>query len=177
MTDIDELFADEVEVPPSVASNPRLLQVIGSLVVVGLIIGAIAVVIVSGISSIAAGGGNAVCGTSRSCSDLSLDEVRTLTAIDLPAGSEILESAYTETDQFSTLTATVLLPDGEDDPFVGTGYGPISAPSIEWPIGDLHVVEFYGATGEQGAVEAEGVFTINDRIRGVVLVQITRTLD
>ena len=177
MSDVDDLFSDEVDVAPSTASNPRLPQVIGVLVAAGILVALVVVIVVSGLSSISAGRGNAICGGEAVCSDLSLDEVRSLTAIDLPAGSEVVESSYQETDDLITVTAQVLLPDGADDPFEGTGYGTIPAPSLNWKLADLSVLAFYGATGEEGALNAEAVHAINDRVREVVLVQITRALD
>lgn len=176
MTDIDDLFADEVEVAPSVAANPRLLQVIGSLVVVGVLIAVGVIVVVSALSSITARGG-AVCGGAASCTGLSVEQVRALTAIGLPDGSDVLESSYTETDELITVTARVQLPEGAADPFEGTGYGPISSPRLDWPLDGLSVLEFYGATGEQGTLNAEAVFAVDDRLREIVLVQITRALD
>jgi len=176
MSELDDLLSEEVEVAPSRAANPRLLQVIGALVVLGLIVGAVIAVVVSGLSSIA-GQRAPLCGGAAVCNDLSLDEVRSLTAIDLPAGSEVVESSYEETDDLITVTARLLLPDGAADPFDGTGYGPIATPIRDWPIDDLTVLAFYAATGEQGTLNAEGVFAVDDRVREVVLVQVTRTLD
>jgi hypothetical protein len=175
MSELDDLFSEEVEVTPSVAANPRLLQVIAALVVLGLLVGTVIAVIVSGLSSVTARG-PALCGAAV-CNDLSLDEVRSLTAIDLPDGSTVVESSYEETDDLITVTARVLLPDGAPDPFDGTGYGPISSPRLDWPLDDLTVLTFYAATGEQGALNAEAVFAVDDRAREVVLVQITRTFD
>ena len=175
MSELDDLLSEEVEVAPSRAANPRLFQVIGALVVLGLLVGAVIVVVVSGLSSIA-GQRAPLCGGAAVCTDLSLDEVRSLTAIDLPAGSEVVESSYAETDDLITVTARVLLPDGAADPFEGTGYGPISTPQADWPLDDLTVLAFYAATGEQGTLNAEGVFALDDRVREVVLVQVTRTL-
>jgi hypothetical protein len=176
--ELDDLFAEEVEVAPSVAASPRLLQVVISLVVVGLLVGAAVIVVVSGLSSVTGvRGGSAVCGGAASCADLSLDQVRSLTAIDLPADSDVVESSYEQTDHLITMTATVWLPDGAADPFDGTGYGQISSPGVDWPIDDLTVLAFYGATGEQGTLNAEAVFAVDDRVREVVLVQVTRTLD
>ena len=176
MSELDDLLSEEVEVAPSTAANPRLLQVIGALVVLGLLVGTVIVVVVSSLSSIAAQRAP-LCDGAAVCNELSLDEVRSLTAIDLPAGSEVVESSYAETDDLITVTARVLLPDGAADPFEGTGYGPISTPSLDWPIDDLTVLAFYAATGEQGTLNAEGVFAVDDRVREVVLVQVTRALD
>lgn len=177
MTDLDDLLADEVEVAPSLAANPRLVQVIASLVVVGLLLGAVVVIVVSGLSSVAAGRSGAPCGGATACSDLTLDQVRSLTAVNLPAGSDIIESSYSETDDLITVTARVQLPEGAADPFDGTGYGPTSTPRLDWPLDGLSVLEFYGATGEEGALSAEAVFAVDDRLHEVVLVQITRALD
>ena len=175
MSELDDLFSQEVEVAPSVAANPRLAQVIAALVVLGLLVGTVIVIVVSGLSSVT-GRGAALCGDAV-CNDLSLDEVRSLTAIDLPDGSDVLESSYEETDDLITVTARVLLPDGAPDPFEGTGYGPISTPRLDWPLDDLTVLAFYAATGEAGALNAEAVFAVDDRVREVVLVQVTRTFD
>jgi hypothetical protein len=177
MSDVDDLFSAEVDVAPSTASNPRLPQVIGALVVAGILLAVVVIVVVTGLSSISTGRGNAICGGEAVCSDLTLDEVRALTAIDLPAGSEVVESSYQETDDLITVTAEVLLPNGADDPFEGTGYGTISTPSLNWKLADLTVLAFYGATGEEGTLNAEAVHAVNDRVREVVLVQITRALD
>lgn len=176
-TEIDDLFATEVEVGPSTASNPRLLQVIGALVVVGVVVGAAITVVVAGLSSITVQRGDGVCGGAAACTDLSLDEVRSLTAINLPDGSDVIESAYTATDDHVTVTARVLLPVGADDPFTGTGYGPISMPHLEWPTENLTVLDYFGASGEEGSLRAEAVYAVDDRMREVVLVQITRTFE
>ena len=177
MSELDDLLSEEVEVAPSVGANPRLAQVIGALVLLGLLVGAVIVVVVSGLSAITGARSAALCGGAAVCNDLTLDEVRSLTAIDLPAGTEVVESSYQETDDLITVTARLLLPDGASDPFEGTGYGAISTPRLDWSVDDLTVLGFYAATGEQGTLNAEGVFAVDDRVREVVLVQVTRTFD
>lgn len=178
-SELDDIFSREVDVAPSIAANPRLLQVVGALVVAGLLIGVLVIVVVTGLSSIVAkpvGPGSVVCGGAAVCSDLSLEQVRSLTAISLPAGSEVRSSSYAETDDIITVTAEVLLPDGAADPFMGTGYGAIGSPNLDWPTDDLTVLNYYAATGEQGTLNAEAVLAIDDRVREVVLVQVTRVL-
>ena len=172
--EIDELFADPVEVEPSMAASPRLPQVIVALVALGILIAIAVVIVVSGLSAVKGGSANAVCGSAAACSNLSLDQVRSLTAINLPDGSVVLDSSYEETDDQITVTARVALADGSDDPFAGTGYGTIATPALDWPVDDLAVLAYYGASGEQGTLNAEAVYAIDDQVRQIVLVQVAR---
>lgn len=51
--DLEDLFADEVEVEPSIADNPRALQVVVSLVITGLLVGILVSVILAGLAQVA----------------------------------------------------------------------------------------------------------------------------
>ena len=50
--DLDELFANEVDVDPSLGANPRVIQVVVALVVAGLLIGLLVSVIVAGLAQV-----------------------------------------------------------------------------------------------------------------------------
>lgn len=174
-SELDELFANEVEVGPSAGANPRVVQVIAGLLVVGVLVGILASVIISGLSTVRVKHDpEAVdCGAAI-CKDLTLEQVRTLTGIDLPPDTEVVASRYAETDDLITVTAEVALPDGAENPFEGTNYAAIDTPSQDWRVDDLEVFGYYAASGENGALNAEAVFALNDHLRVVVLVRVAR---
>ena len=110
-TDLD-IFDGLEEVEQSRSSNPRLPQVIGALVIVGLLIGIVASVIVSGIASVTSQTvepGSVVCGGAAICDDLTLAQVRSLTGIPFADDAVVEVSQYAETDSKITVTATVVL--------------------------------------------------------------------
>ena len=178
MDDDLDIFDGLEEVQPSRGSNPRLAQVIGALVVVGLLIGVVAAVIVSGISSVTSQKvepGSVACGGAAICNDLTLAQVRSLTGIPFADGAEVLVSQYAETDSRITVTATVALADGSPNPLEEV-YGIIADPTLDWPVADLTVIDYYAASGEGGTLYAEAVYAVDDRVRDVVLVEVVRTL-
>lgn len=172
-----DIFDGLEEVEPSRSSNPRLLQVIGALVVVGLLIGVVASVIVSGIASVApqtVEPGSVVCGGAAICDDLTLAQVRSLTGIPFADDAVVEVSQYAETDSRITVTATVVLADGGANPLEQV-YGVIANPTIDWPV-DLTVIDYYAASGEEGSLYAEALHAVDDRVRELVLVEVVRTL-
>ena len=176
-TELDDLFADEVDVEPSRAANPRLLQVIGALVVLGLIVGIAVSVIVGGLSTITPSKvepGSVVCGGAAICEDLSLDQVRSLTGIPFADDADVLVSQYAETDSTITVTATVVLADGGSNP-LDEAYTIIASPTLDWQTDDLSVLDYYAASGEEGTLYGEAVHAIDDRVRELVLVTVVRT--
>ena len=177
-SDLD-IFEAEEEFEPSRSSNPRLAQVIGALVVVGLLIGVVAAVIVSGISSVASqkvDPGSVACGGAAICNDLTLAQLRSLTGIPFADGAEVIVSQYAETDSRITVTATVALADGSANPLDDASYGIIATPTLDWPVDDLTVIDYYAASGEGGSLYAEAVHAVDDRVRELVLVEVVRTL-
>jgi hypothetical protein len=174
-----DIFEAEQEFEPSRSSSPRLLQVIGALVAIGLLIGVVASVIVSGITSVTpqtVEPGSVVCGGAAICDDLSLAQVRSLTGIPFADDAIVSVSQYAETDSKITVTATVVLADGAANPFDGGTYAIIANPTLDWPIADLTVIDYYAASGEGGALYGEALLAVDDRVRDVVLVEVVRTL-
>ena len=179
MNDDDlDIFDGLEEVEQSRSSNPRLAQVIGALVVAGLLVGVVVSVVVSGIASVGlqqVEPGSVVCGGAAICNDLTLAQVRSLTGIPFADDAEVLVSQYAETDSRITVTATVALADGSVNPLEDV-YGVIANPTIDWPTDDLTVLDYYAASGEDGSLYAEALFAVDDRMRDVVLVEVVRTL-
>jgi hypothetical protein len=177
-SDLD-IFEAEEEFAPSRGSNPRLLQVIGALVVAGLLVGVVASVIVSGIASVSpqrVEPGSVVCGGAAICDDLSLDQLRSLTGIDFADDAVVTASQYAETDSKITVTATVVLGEAAANPFDDSAYLTVSTPQLDWPIDALTLIDYYAASGENGSLYGEAVLAIDDRVRDVVLVEVVRTL-
>ncbi len=173
-----DIFDGLEEVQPSRSGNPRLLQVIGALVVAGLLVGVVVSVIVSGIASVGlqkVEPGSVVCGGAAICDDLTLAQVRSLTSIPFADDAVVQVSQYAETDSKITVTATVVLADGSANPLDGA-YGVIANPTLDWPVDDLTVIDYYAASGEEGSLYAEALFAVDDRVRDVVLVEVVRTL-
>jgi hypothetical protein len=178
MDDDLDIFDDLTEVEESRSSSPRLPQVIGALVVVGLLIGIAASVIVSGIASVTpqtVEPGSVVCGGAAICDGLSLDQVRSLTGIPFGDDAVVAVSQYAETDSKITVTATVVLADGSANP-LDEAYGMIAMPTLDWATDDLTVLDYYAASGESGSLYAEALHAVDDRVREVVLVEVVRTL-
>lgn len=177
MTDANDLdiLADELEVAPSLGSQPRLPLVISALVVAGLLIGLLVIVVVSGVSTLAPSAG-VVCNGETSCSGLSLEQVRTLTGIDLPAVGEVVESSYEETAATVTVSARVRLPEAGPNPFDGTAYREIAAPQQSWPTDDLGVIGYFSVSGDPGSLSGEAVYAVDDYMREIVLVTVHRDL-
>ena len=179
MDDGLDIFDDPEEVEQSRSSHPRLLQVIGALIVGGLLLGIAASVIVSALASVTPQSiepGSVVCGGAAICDDLTLEQVRSLTGIPFADDATVSVSQYAETDSKITVTATVVLADGSDNPLEAASYGVIADPSRDWPTDDLTVLDYYAAMGEEGSLYAEAVHAIDDRVREIVLVEVTRTL-
>ncbi len=174
-----DIFEAQEEFEPSRGSNPRLLQVIGGLVVFGLLIGIVASVIVSGVASVApqkVEPGSVVCGGAAICDDLTLAQVRSLTGIPFADDAVVEVSQYAETDSTITVTATVALADGSANPLDEAPYAIIATPTIAWPVADLTVIDYYAAAGEGGTLYAEALYAVDDRVRDLVLVEVVRTL-
>ena len=174
-SDLD-IFDSVEEVAPS---TTRLPVVIGSLVGGGLLIGiAISVVVAlfSSVTPVRVEPGSVVCGGAAICDDLSLVQVQSLTAIPFPVGSTVLSSSYAETANDITVLAEVALPDGSDNPLDVSAYATMSQPKLDWDVTGVTVLDYYVASGEQGALYAEAVHVVDDRVREVVLVQVVRNL-
>jgi hypothetical protein len=179
MTDDLDIFDGLEEVEPTRSSNPRLPQVIGALVVGGLLIGIVVSVIVSGIASISptrVEPGSIVCDGAAICDNLTLAQVRSLTGIPFADDATVAVSSYAETDRAITLRATVVLAEGSENPFDAAAYGIIANPTLDWSTDDLTVLDYFAASGEQGTLYAEAVHAIDDRVRELVLVEVVRTL-
>lgn len=181
MSDDDlDIFDDLEEVAQTRDSSPRLPLVIGALVVAGLLIGILVSVIVGGVTTIASAPvqpGSVDCGGAAICNELTLAEVRSLSGIPFSDDATVSAAQYAETDSMITVTARVLLADGEANPLDDSAYGIILEPTLEWPVDDLTVLDYYAASGEEGTLYAEAVHAVDDKVREVVLVVVTRTLD
>ena len=87
---------------------------------------------------------------------LTVAEIEQLTALDLPEGAEVVDAEYTEGGDAVEVDATIALPADAGDPFLDSVYYAIDEPTRDWPGFDGAV--FYEATGEFGALNAEGAF-------------------
>jgi len=180
MNDDLDIFDTEEEIEQSRTGNPRLLPVIGALVGVGVLIGVAVSVIVSSVASVSLARvepGSVVCAGAAICDNLTLEQVRSLTGIAFADDATVATSSYAETGSDITVRATVVLADNGANPFDGSPYAVIAAPSLQWATGDLTVLDYYAATGEGGSLYAEGLHAIDDRARELVLVEVVRTLD
>lgn len=180
MQDDLDIFDEPTDVEPSRSSSPRLPFVIGALVVVGLLIGIVVSIIVGGFTTIATRPvepGSVNCGGAAICDELTLEQVRSLTGIPFSDDATVSSAQYAETDSMITVTARVVLADESANPLDGGTYAVIAEPTREWPTDDLTVLDYYAASGEQGSLYSEAVHAVDDRVREVVLVVVTRTLD
>ena len=180
MTDDLSIFETEQDVEQSRTSSPRLLPVIGALVGGGLLLGIAASVIVSSIASVSPapmGPGSVVCAGDAICNDLTLDELRSLTSIPFADDAIVSTSSYAETDSDITVRAIVVLADGAANPLDESPYTVIASPRYEWDTEPYTVLDYYAASGEGGTLYAEAVHAIDDQARGLVLVEVVRTLD
>ena len=180
MSDDLDIFDELEEVQQSRTSNPRLLPVIGVLVGGGLLLGIAISVIVSGVASVGltkVEPGSVVCGGAAICENLTLDQVRSLTGIPFADDATVASSSYAETGSDITVRATVVIADGDANPFDDSPYGTISVPRLEWETSQYTVLDYYAASGENGTLYGEAVHAIDDRVRQLVLVDVVRTLD
>ncbi len=176
-SDLDLLTA-EVEVEQTVHDNPGILRVVLALLVAGVLLAVVVSVIAAGISTIRPVPiVDAVCGTETSCENLSLADVRSLTGLTaLHDRTQVVASRYEKTDAAITVTAELQLPSGAVNPFDDTGYVPLTAPQRDWPLDGLELIDYYGASGEQGTLTAEAVYATNASGVDVVLITVVREL-
>jgi len=177
MTDDLDIFDAEQEVEQSRTSTPRLLPVVAALVGGGLLIGIVVSVIVAGLTSVQlspAQPGSTVCDGAASCDNLTLDQVRSLTAIPFTDDATVTSSSYAETSTDITVRATVRLAEGSANPFDDSVYDVTSLSTLD--TGDHIVIDDYAASGEEGSLTAQAALVLDDEAREVVVVEVVRTL-
>ena len=174
-----EVFDDVRDVEPGTASGFGLLRVLGVLLGAGVLV-AIVVVILAALLSARAPEPAVVCDGAASCDDLSLVQVQDLTALDLPAGSTVISGSYDEMPEGIVVTAVVQLSDPNADPFAGTAWFEISEDAfveagLDVPTA-LEAFLYYGATGENGSLEGDAAFAVDEDGNQVVVVRVLRAL-
>ena len=116
-----------------------------------------------------------VCGGEMSCTDLSVEQVEQLVALELPEDTEIITSSYEETDELIVVEARVALPAGAENPFEDSPYFDVESVDTVFPAGIVPVA-FYAATGEMGALNADGLYGTGNDGRSIVAVVLRREL-
>jgi hypothetical protein len=176
MNDGDELklpgFIAESEVlPPSKNLGLRLLAV---LIGLGLLLG-IAVaggaVVLTAIWPERAGMCDASAG---SCSDLTVAQIASFSAISLPATTEIESAQYGRVDNTGLLYATVVLADGDADPLRSGTYR--VSPALPWvsEVDDLGLSNVVLYEGTEAGYEAASGQRADGRT--VILIRVTRAI-
>jgi len=179
--DLDVLTVEQ-DVDGSAATGPGWLRVLLTLIGAG-VLAAIVIVIISAVLTAdqpTATYGPAldeVCGGEASCSDLSLAQVNQLVALELPEGTEIITSRYEEGAESILVEARVALPEGAANPYDGSPYFEVdeSKATVVFPAG-INIETYYAATGELGALNAEGILGTDGDGRSIVAVHLVRTL-
>ena len=179
ISDLD-VFTDEQDVETP-TSGPGWLRVVLVLIGAGLLFGIVVVIIAAVVSAgqptatPAGSGGTAVCDGETSCSNLSLQRIEELTALDLPEGTEVIASKYEETEDAIVVEARVTLPDGAQNPFDDSAYFEVESVGTSFPAGIIPIA-YYAATGELGALNADAVLGTGDDGSEVVAVYLRRDL-
>jgi len=175
-----DVFTSEQEVAERQASS--WLRVLLVLIGAG-VLAAVVVIILSAVltadqpTATYSGGKTEVCGGESSCTDLTLEQIRQLVALELPEGTEVITSRYDTTAESIVIEARIALPEGAANPFDGSAYFEVdpSKVTVVFPAG-IEPTGYYAATGELGALNAEALLGTGADGRQVVAVQLVRTL-
>ena len=177
-----DVFTEEQDVAQSSTAGSGWLRVLLALIGAG-VLAAVVVVIVSALLTAdqpsatyaPSNDDDVVCGGEASCTDLTLTQIEQLVALDLPDGTQIVTSRYEQTADAILVEARAALPDGSANPFEGSAYFEVDESKVTVPAG-IEPIGTYGATGEQGALNADGILGTDSDGRTIVTVQLTRAL-
>lgn len=165
-----ELFDDEQDVE---VRTPTIAKVLLTLVGAG-IVAAIVVIVLANVVTFGRPDPETLCDGAASCSDLTVEQVSSLTALELPANADVVSSSYDSTSERILIEATVELPVGSANPFDGSSYFEVDESELDLAA-NLTPVAFYAATGELGALVADGVLA-DDGFSELVIVRVVRSL-
>jgi len=163
------VFDDEHDVD---VRTPSLARVLLALVGAGVLVAATVIVIASLLTA-SQPAADTLCGSSDSCTDLTVAQVGSLTALALPFNAEVVSSRYEASARQIVVEATVRLPLGSPNPFDGSAYFVVSETPLDLPSGEPF--GFYAATGEMGALQADGAL-VEGGTGDVVVVRVVRAL-
>jgi len=165
-----ELFDDVREVD---VRTPSLARVLLALVGAGVLVG-ITVVVLTTMLTVNQPSADTLCDGADSCTGLTVAQVSGLTALALPGNAEVVSSRYESSDRRILVEATVKLPMGSPNPFEGSSYFVVDETPLDLPAG-TQPFGFYAATGEMGALDADGAL-VDDGFVELVVVRVVRTL-
>ena len=142
-----DLLAETSEVEPH---RSRPLAVVGALALAAAVATLVVVVLAHVFT---AGQSTAVGGADRT--QLTVAEIEQFTGLDLPDDAEVTTSFFAESGDSVELSAELTVPEDAANPFDGTAFYEVED-NGGWPA----VADglFYEATGEFGALNAEGVY-------------------
>lgn len=165
-----DLFADESDVE---SRTPSLGRVLLTLVGAGVLV-AIVVVVLATLATAGRPEAETLCGGAPSCTDLSVAHVSQLTALDLPDNATVVESRYESSAEQILVEATVELPADAVNPFDDSSYFVVDSTPLELPAGS-DPFGYYAATGELGALTADGAL-VETNTGQTVVVRVQRIL-
>ena len=165
-----ELFDDARDVE---VRTPSLARVLLTLAGAG-VLAAIVVIIIASVVTADRPSADTLCGGESSCSDLTVTQVGALTALAIPSDAEVVSSRYESSEQQVLVEATVRLTAGSPNPFDGSSYFVVDASPLDLPPGS-EPFGYYAATGELGALQADGALVTDDG-SDLVIVRVLRTL-
>lgn len=153
--------------------SPSLARVLLTLAGAGVLV-AVVVVILATLATSGRPEADVLCGGAPLCTDLTVGQVAELSALTLPADAEVVESRYESSAAQILVEATVRLPLGSPNPFDGSAYFVVDESPLDLPA-DTELFGFYAATGEMGALEADGAL-VDDGADELVVVRVLRSL-
>lgn len=153
--------------------TPTLARVLLTLAGAGVLV-AIVVIVLATLATAGRPAAATLCNGQSACTDLTVDQVAGLTALELPAESEVIESRYESSLERILVEATVRLPFGSPNPFDDSTYFVVDETPLQLPA-DTEPYGYYGATGEGGALVADAAL-IDDGQYEYVVVRVVRTL-
>ena len=165
-----ELFDDESDVE---SRTPTLARVLLTLAGAGVLV-AIVVIILATVATAGRPEAATLCGGAPACTDLTVAQVSELTALALPADATVVESRYESSAEQILVEATVQLPIGSTNPFEGSTYFVVDSTPLELPAGS-DPYGYYAATGEMGALTADGAL-VETTTKQLVVVRVQRIL-
>ena len=146
-TENESLFG---EGEPVDSAPQRVLPLVAGLIVLGVAIAAIGIVIATFVI-----GGAATSGPGAA-STFDIERVEYFAQVDLPEGTTVLASVYSDEPGELTTTSTVQLPVGAENPLEGTAYAesdPVPDDFLE-RASELTDPRFYLAIGDAGIYTA-----------------------
>lgn len=175
-----DVFAAEVEVEDASSSGPGWLPVLLALLGVGVLLALVVIIIAALLSadnpeSTTSPNDGPICGGATSCTDLTVEQIDQLVALELPEGTEVVTSRYEQTEAAIVVEARVVLPVGAANPFEGTAYFEVDQLDTTFPAGIVPIA-LYAATGELGALNADAVYGTGTNGETIVAIALRRDL-